>query len=191
MKRIFIYFLLLMLFISCKNKEKLTEHDIYTFLEICYEDYYFNYDLEITPLLEAFEQQLVKENHLKDTTGNAYKELLKKLEAEDYFSPPLNKEAFNEIALYKNPSNIIDCAYTTFSIDSTQVLNTRFSQVSQRINQKVSENEEISIHYFFNTYRNHLSAKEIKTPYIKQTILLTLYRWYYKSAIEHELKSKN
>lgn len=185
------FYVLLFLAFSCTNKERLTELEIYTFLEICYEDYYFNYDLEITPLLEDFEQQLIKEGHLKDSTGIAYKELLKKLESETFFSLPLNKEGFNEVALYKNPSHIIDCAYNTFSIDSALVLNTRFSQVSHRINQKIEEDEEISIHYFFNTYRNQLSPKEIKMPYIKQTILLTLYRWYYKSAIEHELKSSS
>lgn len=185
------FYVLLFLAFSCTNKERLTELEIYTFLEICYEDYYFNYDLEITPLLEDFEQQLIKEGHLKDSTGIAYKELLKKLESETFFSLPLNKEGFNEVALYKNPSQIIDCAYNTFSIDSALVLNTRFSQVSRRINQKIEEDEEISIHYFFNTYRNQLSPKEIKMPYIKQTILLTLYRWYYKSAIEHELKSSS
>ena len=94
------FYVLLFLAFSCTNKERLTELEIYTFLEICYEDYYFNYDLEITPLLEDFEQQLIKEGHLKDSTGIAYKELLKKLESETFFSLPLNKEGFNEVALY-------------------------------------------------------------------------------------------
>src|SRR5690625_2185366 len=83
------FYVLLFLAFSCTNKERLTELEIYTFLEICYEDYYFNYDLEITPLLEDFEQQLIKEGHLKDSTGIAYKELLKKLESETFFSLPL------------------------------------------------------------------------------------------------------
>lgn len=185
-KIIFIFTLLFIVY-SCQNKKELTEYDIYTFLEICYEDYYFNYELEITPLLDEFEQQLVNEGHLKDTTGSSYKELLKNLETENYFFPPLNIEGFNEVALYKNPPNILECANKTFSIDSTFILKTRFSQVSQRINQKIDEDEDISVHYFFNTYRNQLSSKEIKMPYIKQTILLTLYRWYYKSALEKEI----
>jgi hypothetical protein len=159
-------------------------------LKICFEDYYLNHDVEITPLLDDFEIFLLKEGHLSDTTGEAYKSLFKSLRKTDYFDPPLKMEDFNNTLLYKNPSNIIGCATTVFSLDSAAILSTNFSKIAREINEKTTKEENVSIHYFFDLYQNRLTNEEIRMPYVKQSILVLLYRWYFKSKYDREIQLK-
>lgn len=187
-----IYFILSTLFLlaACQATKKGNDIEIYSYLKICFEDYYLNHDVEVTPLLDKFELLLLEEGHLSDTSGKAYKSLFDTLEKKDYFSPPLKMEDFNNILLYKNPSNIINCATGVFSLDSAQVINTNFSQIASEINEKISNEQEVSIHYFFDLYRHKLTDEEIRMPYIKQSIQLMLYRWYFKSKYDREIQLK-
>lgn len=188
-KRFYIYILIL-LFSSCQSSKSTSDYEIYTYLKICFEDYYLNYDVEVTPLLDKFELFLLEEGHLSDTTGQAYKTLLRNLDRSDYFKPPLKMEDFNNTLLYKNPTNIITCATTVFALDSTEIVNTNFSQIAREISEKITHEEEVSIHYFFDIYRNKLTNEEIRMPYVKQSVLLLLYRWYFKSKYDREIQLK-
>ena len=132
----------------------------------------------------------MEEGHLADTTGKAYKDLFKSLDNTDYFNPPLKMEDFNNSLLYKNPSNIIECATTVFSLDSAEIVSTNFSKIAREINDKVTNEEQVSIHYFFDLYQNKLTNEEIRMPYIKQSILLLLYRWYFKSKYDRDIQIK-
>lgn len=182
MKRISLFLLVGLLSYACSSDKKMDEREIYTFLELCYEDYFKNYDVEILDLLDEFEQKLVSEGHLKDTTGDSYKKLLKTLSQDNYFSSTENIAAMNDIVLFKNPMSIYECAEMAYGIDSTTISQTHFSSINRNIADYIENNEEISIHYFFDTYRTKLRKEEIKLPYIKQTIQVLLYRWYYQSG---------
>ncbi len=186
-KYLFIFSLIFILN-ACQSKCKTTDNEIFTYLKICFEDYYLNYDVEVTPLLNEFEFFLVREGPLSDTSGKAYKSLFKALDSSDYFDHPLKMEDFNNALLYKNPSTIFECATTVFSVDSTSILNTKFSKITQEISEYISNNETISIHYFFDLYHNKLTDEEIRMPYIKQSILILLYRWYFKSKYDREIQ---
>lgn len=177
----------ILLLFSCQNNKQISDYEIYDLLNICFENYYLNYDIDITASLNKFENHLLIEGHLKDTSGIAYKELFRKLDSDLYFNPPLEFNDFNEVILLKNPMDILACAIDVFSIDSSQVLSTNYAEVTEKIHREISEKEEVSIHFFFKTYRENLSPKEIKSPYIKQSILLLLYRWYYKSKYDREI----
>ena len=179
-----------LLLFSCQSTKESNDKEVYSYLELCFEDYYLNYDVEVTPLLNQFELHLLEEGHLSDTTGQAYKALFSSLDSTDYFNPPLKKEDFNNTILYKSPSDIMACATTVFSIDSSAVLNTQFSKIAKEISDKITNEEEISIHYFFNIYQTRLSNAEIRMPYVKQSILLLLYRWYFKSKYDREIQIK-
>jgi len=186
------YFILSSLFLltACQATKKGNDIEVYSYLKICFEDYYLNYDVEVTPLLDKFELLLLEEGHLSDTSGKAYKALFDTFKKKDYFNPPLKMEDFNNTLLYKNPSNIINCATSIFSLDSVQVLNTNFSKIASEINEKISNEQEVSIHYFFDLYRHKLTDEEIRMPYIKQSIQLMLYRWYFKSKYDREIQLK-
>ncbi|HLW29801.1 MAG TPA: hypothetical protein VKX29_03015 [Brumimicrobium sp.] len=179
-----------LLLLGCKINKEANDFETYTFLNICFEDYYLNFDIEISPLLNNFEILLIEEGHLSDSSGKAYKALFDSLQKTDYFKPPLRMENFNNSLLYKNPTNVMDCAVRVFSLDSAQILNTNFSKVTQEINSEVSENKDVSIHYFFNLYRNKLTNEELRMPYVKQSIQLLLYRWYFKSKYDREIQIK-
>lgn len=182
MKRILLFLLVGLLSYSCNSNKKMDDSEIYSFLESCYEDYFRNYNVEILTILDEFEQKLVSEGHLKDTTGESYKRLLKTLSQNDYFSSTENIENLNDIVLFKNPMNIYECAQISYAIDSTTISQTHFSSVSKNIASYIEDNEEISIKFFFDTYRTKLTKEEIKLPYIKPTIQIMLYRWYYQSG---------
>ncbi|RYM33593.1 hypothetical protein ERX46_11695 [Brumimicrobium glaciale] len=188
MNKLLLIFFLFIILNACQTQEKVKDHETYTYLQVCFEDYYLNYDVEITPLLDEFEVLLLKEGHITDTTGEAYKNLFDSLAVNDYFKPPLKKEDFNNTVLYKNPSNIIECAETLFSVDSIQIVKTNFSKIASKINHEIEKGEDISIHYFFDLYKRELTDDEIRAPYIKQSVLLLLYRWYFKSKYDRDMK---
>jgi len=182
--------LFLLLLNACQSHKAVSDKEIYSLLEICYEDYYLNYDVEVTPLLNEFELLLLNEGHLFDTTGKAYQSLFDTLLVNDYFNLPLKMENFNSVLLYKNPSDIMACATTTFSLDSMAIMELNFSKVMQEINHKIMQEEEVSIHFFFDLYKRRLSEDEIRKPYIKQSVLLLLYRWYFKSKYDRVIQIK-
>lgn len=188
MNKLIIIFLMFVLASACQSTQKVEDHETYAYLKVCFEDYYLNYDVEITPLLDEFELLLLEENHITDTTGAAYKVLFDSLSINDYFKPPLKKEDFDNVALYKNPSEIINCAEEVFGIDSTKVAHTHFSKLARKINLEIEKEEDISIHYFFNIYKRELKNEELRAPYIKQSVLLLLYRWYFKSKYDRDMK---
>lgn len=178
----------LILFYACQSSQKVKDLETYTYLQVCFEDYYLNFDVEITPLLNEFEVLLLEEGHITDTTGKAYKNLFDSLIVNDYLKLPLRKNNFDNTVLYKNPSNIIACAASLFAIDSAQIIRTNFSKVAKKINREIEKEEDISIHYFFDLYRCGLTNEEVRAPYIKQSVLLLLYRWYFKSKYERNTK---
>ena len=187
MHKYFIFFFFIFILNACQSSKEKEDYEVYTYLKICFEDYYLNYDVKVTPLLDKFEILLLEEGHLSDTTGKAYKALFKSLNNTDYFNPPLKMEDFNNAVLYKNPSNILECATTVFSLDSIDVVSTQFSKLAREINEKITHEEEVSIHYFFDLYQHKLTDEEIRMPYVKQSILLLLYRWYFKSKYDRDI----
>lgn len=191
MNKLLILCLVLFTLSTCQSDKNLNDNDIYLLLQSCYQDYYRNYNLEVTPLLDQFEIQLMKEGRLSDTTGAAYKSLFGHLDSTNYFIPPLHTNGFNKILLYKNPPHILNCATTVFSLDSMVVANTHFARIENEIHKTVTSKSEISIHYFFNIYQKDLSNDEIRLPYIKQNILMLLYRWYFISQQKIEENKEN
>ncbi len=190
MNKAFFLFFVLFILASCQSNKAPDTDEIYSFLELCYEDEFENYDIKVTTLLNQFEIQLLNEGHLSDTTGAAYKKLFNRLDTSNYFTPPLHTQDFNKVLLYKNPTNVLNCAVNVYSLDSTTIANTHFAKIEQEIHQKVTNEKEVSIHYFFHIYKSKLSNEEMRKPYIKQNILLLLYRWYYISQ-EKNLEEKS
>lgn len=181
MNKLLLLCLVLFTLSTCQSDKQMNDSDIYIYLQSCYEDYFDNYNLDVTSILNEFEGQLINEGRLSDTTGAAYKLLLRSLDTTNYFTPPLHTKDFNKILLYKNPKDILKCASNVFSIDSTKVANTHFAKVENEIHEILTDEKDVSIHYFFDIYKTKLSKDEIRKPYIKQNILMLLYRWYYIS----------
>ncbi|MEX2483787.1 MAG: hypothetical protein WED10_04490, partial [Brumimicrobium sp.] len=180
-----LYLFITVLLFACKNQQTSSEYD---FLLTCYEDFYLNYNIEITDLMNKFEQNLISENHLKDKSGSSYQELLIYLKENNYFKSPLNKDDFKEVILYKNPKDITNCATSVFGLDSAVIAQTPYFKTSRKITKALSSNEEVSMNYLFKVYANDLSPDELEKPFVKQSILVMLYRWYYKSKFDRDTK---
>lgn len=178
--------LILLLSTSCSEKPT-SDEKVYSFLEVCYEDYYLNYNVQISNHLEKFEDHLLLEGHLKDTTGQAYLDLLDYLSSNIYFKAPLKYDDFNNTILYKVPDDITECANSIFGLDSTLVKNTAYFKAQERIKNELEKKEEISINDVFRYNSKFLSAKTIKSPFVKQSVLQLLYKWYFKSKHDREI----
>src|SRR5690554_7329688 len=92
-----------LLLFSCQSTKESNDKEVYSYLELCFEDYYLNYDVEVTPLLNQFELHLLEEGHLSDTTGQAYKALFSSLDSTDYFNPPLKRSEEHTSELQSRP----------------------------------------------------------------------------------------
>lgn len=167
----------------CSNH---SEQDTYDLLSVCLEDFYLDQGSDLNEELIAFEKALYDEEHLHERSGYGYLVLLRKLVKETYFSPPLKIEDFESSLLYENPENIFDCANKNFGLDSLTVAELNIFSVSQEISEIV-EKEEFSIQSVFDAYANKLTAEEMEQPYVKQTILLLFYRWYFTSKYNREI----
>lgn len=184
---LFLTSVLLLTFSNSCSEEVTSDQKVYSFLEVCYEDYYLNYDVEISQHLEKFEQRLVKEGHLKDTTGHAYIELLNYLSTNIYFDTPLKYDDFNNTVLYKVPDDITECATSIFGLDSTLVMNTEYFKAQKQIRAELEKKEEISINDVFRYNSRFLGPNTIRSPFVKQSILQLLYKWYFKSKYDREI----
>jgi hypothetical protein len=178
--------LVLQLISSCAEKSA-PETKVYSYLEVCFEDYYLNHGVQISDHLNSFEKHLLSEGHLKDTTGEAYLDLIRKLSKTIYFDPPLEYDDFNNAVLYKVPEDITDCARSIFGIDSSLIRNTGYFKAQEKIRIELQKNEEISINDVFRYNSKYLSPKTVKAPFVKQSILQLLYKWYFKSKFDREI----
>lgn len=181
MKKLGFIFLICISFSACQSSNQLSNDDIYEFLQECFNSYYDEFNIKITPELNKFELFMIKENQLKDTTGSAYKKLFKKLDETTYFPESHQKKIYNKVILLKTPSNIITCATHVYAIDSQRIKALPFARLQSEMQPHLTENDAISLHYFFKTYAYDIKLEEYRKPYIKQTLLLFLYRWYYQS----------
>jgi hypothetical protein len=180
-----IIFLIVSLFISCESNDDDDQH--YEFLLTCYEDYYLNYDLEITPILDDFEQELIAEGHLKDGSGKSYKKLLNYLKENNYFKTPLKKIDFENEILYKSPKNIANCGISVFGLDSTDIAQTSYFKAESKISDALESKEEISVNFIFDVYSKELSNEDLEKPFVKQSILVFFYRWYFQSKYDRDI----
>lgn len=170
----------------CKDDNPANEK-VYTFLEVCYEDFYLNYDVQVSKELNQFEEHLIKEGHLADTSGKSYKLLLNELSENNYFEPPLKFDDFENTVLYKVPDDLLGCAESIFGIDSTLVKNTPYFKAQKRIREELKMKKEISINQLFKYNSDYLSDETITSPFVRQSILQLLYRWYFKSKHDREI----
>lgn len=169
------------------SEESTSDKKVYSFLEVCYEDYYLNYDVQISEHLNEFEDHLLSEGHLKDTSGQAYIDLLNYLSSNIYFDTPLEYDEFNNTVLYKVPDDITECANSIFGLDSLLVKNTDYFKAQEKIRGELEKKEEISINDVFRYNSKYLSPNTIKSPFVKQSILQLLYKWYFKSKHDREI----
>lgn len=181
-----VYILLLSISVSC-SEDKVSEKEVYEYLEICYEDYYLNYDVDVTNELDKFEKHLIEEGHLQDSTGKSYQELLEKLSKDIYFSPPLKFDEFNNKVLYKVPGDIKQCAASIFGIDSNLVATTSYYKAQKRIRQDLEREKEVSIGAVFKYNSEYLSPSIIRSPFVRQSTQQLLYKWYFKSKYDREI----
>jgi len=183
--KIAIGILLIILLGSCNSNDDQDQQ--YDFLLTCYENYYLNYDIEITPALDDFEQELIAEGHLKDDSGRSYKELLNYLKENNYFKTPLKKIDFENEILYKTPSNIAKCGISVFGLDSTNIAQTAYFKAERKIAETLENNEEISVNFIFDVYSKELSNENLEKPFVKQSILVFFYRWYFQSKYDRDI----
>lgn len=183
--KIAICFSIVILLVSCNSNDDKDQQ--YEFLLTCYEDYYLNYDLEVTPILDDFEQELIAEGHLKDGSGKSYKELLNYLKANNYFKTPLKKIDFENEILYKTPKNIAKCGISVFGLDSTDIAQTAYFRAERKIAEALEKNEEISVNYIFDVYSKVLSNEDLEKPFVKQSMLVFFYRWYFQSKYDRDI----
>lgn len=174
-----------LLLASCS--QELQEDDLYDFLNICNDEFYLDHGVLASEELEDFQYFLIDEGHLYDKSGNSLRVLLRELSKKLYFDPPLKKEDFRNALLYKNPQELASCVDYHYNIDSTKIASLPFYDVSQKIEDHLTEHEEVKIQDLFSIYAKNLSVEEFEKPYIKETVLLLLYRWYFSSKYNREI----
>lgn len=178
-------FLLFYFVYSCSNNTP-TNKKVYEFLEVCYEDYYLNFDVNISEELFLFESHLISEGHLKDTSGVSYKNLLLELSEDTYFERPLEFDNFNKTILYKVPDDIVGCSQSIFGIDSSLVKHTPYFKAQKKIRDQLKLESEISINKVFKFNSDYVPSKTMTAPFVKQSILQLLYKWYFKSKYQKD-----
>lgn len=171
---------------SCK--EKYSDYDLYEFLNICNDEFYLDHGVLASEKLKEFESFLIEEGHLLDNSGKSYKVLLRNLTEKVYFDPPLVKDDFNNALLYKNPKQLYDCVGETFQIDSLRLTELPFYKVIEKVAEYLSKDEEVAIQGLFKIYATELSEEELETPYIKESILIMFYRWYFSSKYDRSIE---
>lgn len=176
---------IVILLASCNSNNDKDQQ--YEFLLTCYEDYYLNYDIEITPILNEFEQELITEGHLKDGAGKSYKALLNYLKANNYFKTPLKKIDFENEILYKTPRNIAKCGISVFGLDSMDIAQTNYFKAERKIAEALEKNEEVSVNFIFDVYAKQLSNEDFEKPFVKQSMLVFFYRWYFQSKYDRDI----
>ena len=178
----FIYFTVFIL--SCKSN---STRDLYEFLSICQDEFFLDHGVQASEKLIEFEQFLIEEGHLVDVSGKSYIVLLRQLAKKTYFDPPLKKENFNNALLYKNPPNLYQCVETTYGIDSIQLALLPYHHVAEQVAEYLTSDEEVMVQGIFKIYSEQLSSNELEQPYIRETVLLLLYRWYFSSKYDRTL----
>lgn len=174
------------LVVSCSNQNT-PEESTYSYLAVCYEDYYWNENIDIAKELSQFESSLIRKGHLKDSSGAAYLMLLKELSHREYFPLPLPYDRFDHGALYKTPDQLISCAASVFGIDSSLIQETNFYNAQKRINQEGTKRDEIPVQLIFSIYAEELKPADFKGGFVRYSILQLLYRWYFKSKHDHSI----
>lgn len=187
--RILLFLNVLLMSVNCKTKYN--DYDLYEFLNICNDEFYLDLGVNASNKLEAFETFLIQENHLIDRSGKSYKVLLRELVKKTYFDPPLAKDDFNNVLLYKNPKHLYECVGETFQIDSVRLTELHFFEVSEKIANYLSKDKEVAVQGIFEIYANELSEKELEMPYIREIILTMLYRWYFSSKYDRTIHIEN
>lgn len=171
--------------VGCNSNPK--ENDYYDFLAICMDEFFLDHGVSSSQKLADFEFDLIEEGHLFDDSGKAYKVLLRNLSREIYFAPPLKIDDFNHALLYKNPPQLYQCVDFHFGVDSTALTHLKIFNVQEKIALELSDKEEVLIQDIFSIYHKELDDKDIEQPYIKETVLLLLYRWYFSSKYNREI----
>lgn len=171
------------LFTSCSYTKK---EDLYEFLAICNHEFYFDFGVHIQDTLSEFETLLIEEGHLISPSGESYKSLLASLKKDIYFNPPLKKDNFNNVMLYKNPEALIVCAQETFNVDSVKFYQLPFYTLSSEISNTFTTKETLAIQDLFNFYLK-LPKEEFEYPFVKENILLLFYRWYFRSKYDRSI----
>lgn len=183
LRKLLSFILMLFVLLSCSKQED----DIYEFLNICNDSFYLDYGVEASEKMKEFQQELIDEGHLIDPSGAALKGLLQKLAKKTYFDPPLKKDDFNNALLYKYPTQLYTCVEKHYAVDSTTLVSLPFSKTQEKIAIYASSSEAIPIQGFFKIYAEEMSNKELEKPYIKESILLFLYRWYFQSKYDRQI----
>jgi hypothetical protein len=181
----FRYIFFIPLLFGCSSSTD--EEDLYSFLSICMDEYFLDQGVSSSLKLEQFENTLISEEHLFDNSGEAYKVLLRNLSKEIYFSPPLKFDDFNNALLYKNPPELYQCVNYHYGVDSLELTALKIFSVQENLAQKFSKQEEIKIQEIFDFYLSSLNDNDFQKPYIKDTILLLLYRWYFSSKYNRDI----
>lgn len=181
---IFLIGVILTLF-ACSSNPK--ENDYYDFLAICMDEFFLDQGVSSNQKLADFEFDLIEEGHLFANSGKAYKVLLRNLSRDIYFPPPLKIDDFNHALLYKNPPQLYQCVDFHFGVDSIALTHLKIFSVQEKLAQELSNKEEVLIQEIFSIYYKELDDEDFEKPYIKETILLLLYRWYFSSKYNREI----
>lgn len=180
-------FICIILLLNCCASDSLSDKDMYALLSVCQNEFYLQKGVDLEEILTAFEKELIEEGHLLDATGKSFRILFRDLHQEIYFSPPLKKDDFVAAALYENPADLIICAANTFNVDSMLILNLPYTKFTQKINEYLTENENVSVQRLFHFYGHDLQADDFEMPFIRESVLLFLYRWYFNSKYNRDI----
>lgn len=181
------YFTILLFFLTILNSCHDEQDDLYEFLNICNDSFYLDFNVSASEEMNTFQQDLIDEGHLIDRSGYALKVLLRELAKKTYFDPPLRKDDFEYALLYKYPNGLYTCVAENYNIDSTELAALPFSETLNKIADYASSDESIPVQGFFKIYAEELSEEELSKPYIKESVLLFLYRWYFQSKYDREI----
>jgi hypothetical protein len=150
-------------------------------LLICFNEFYLNSGINAVDTLNVFEQELIKEGHLKSKDGNSYLLLLTFLRDSIYFKPLLTKKSFDNNMLYTNPTNLMECVQENYGVDTSEISDMPYYHCTNEIKKMILVEETIPIQSIFGLYVEHLNQAELTKPFVRISLLHLLYKWYYAS----------
>jgi hypothetical protein len=170
-------------------KAKTSDNELYELIYVCFDEFYENKKISVQKELTAFELHLIQEGHLKTNEfGSDFRELFDYLSNNTYFKTPLTKDDFNQSLLYENPNNLVECLNYSYNIDSLELMQLSYYQATSKISEQIETTGEVDIHDMFTIYAKHISLEDYNAPFVRESLLLLLYRWYYKSKYDREIQ---
>lgn len=181
MKYLSILFLIIV--VSCSEKEE----ELYDFIDICQDEFYASYGINLEDSLLEFEAKLIEHQLLRDKSFEAYQDLLFELESENKFNDYPFSIPSNSALLVLNPKNLKECIGNRYAIDSVQLSALNYYKLQKDLSNYYASTETVGVGGVFRRYKRHIKKEDFSSIFVRKEILKLFYRWYYESEKNGDL----